>query len=260
MDNFQLLSQGYSYNTDDTPIMCFNGPKSWQLGWYSDYHVDLSTNNYNWSGDLVGFAEKSATAASDKMIIRIRNAYANRDTYVHFNRKIGMNSGTLEGGNEVLVSYRAGGVDYKVSNLVAKLNANGVYTIDNIGGTTKSVKITVNSINTSSTPARAKVSIQLVPKMTDDLVVLPPDTPVVAQTNHPLLLLLILLPMILVLLILTLKLTRRFERTKEFVRRARTVSLLLTTATADPTPETGKSVVLVESVPCASATAADGNM
>jgi hypothetical protein len=194
------------------------------------------------------------------MIIRIQNDFANNDTYVHFNRQIGMNSETKEGGDQVLVSTRTGGVDYAPSNLTAKLNASGVYTINDIGGNGDALTITVNSINTSSTPARAKVSIQLVPKMTDDLVVLPPDTPVVAQTNHPLLLLLILLPMILVLLILTLKLTRRFERTKEFVRRARTVSLLLTTATADPTPETGKSVVLVESVPCASATAADGNM
>ena len=156
--------------------MCFNGPKSWQLGWYSDYHVDLSTNNYNWSGDLVGFAEKSATAASYKMIIRIRNDFANTDTYVHFNRKIGFNSETLEGGNQVLVGYRKSGVGYGSSTLAAKLNANGVYTINNIGGTQGSVRITVNSINTSSTPARANISIQLVGQPT--LAPTPTPTPV----------------------------------------------------------------------------------
>ncbi|KAI2503877.1 Gametolysin peptidase M11 [Fragilaria crotonensis] len=32
---------GYSYGNDDGPIMCFNGPKTWQLGWFSEYHVDL---------------------------------------------------------------------------------------------------------------------------------------------------------------------------------------------------------------------------
>ena len=164
----QLFLQGYSYSSDDSPKMCFNGPKSWQLGWYNAYHVDLSTNvltnneewiNYDWTGDLVGFAQKDAANANDKMIIRIQDANTNTDTYVHFNRQIGFNSETQEGGDQVLVSTRSGGVGYAQSNLKAKLSAGGVYTTNTIGGNGASLTITVHSIDTSTTPARANISV-----------------------------------------------------------------------------------------------------
>ena len=165
--------------------MCFNGPKSWQLGWYSDYHVDLSTNNYNWSGDLVGFAEKVPVSDPEKMIIRIQDANSNTDTYVHFNRKIGFNSGTKEGGDQVLVSTRTSGVGFAVSNLVAKLNSDEVYTINDIGGSGASVRININSINTSITPARANISIQLVPQSTPAPVAPLTAAPVAPLTAAP---------------------------------------------------------------------------
>ncbi len=28
------IFQGYSYENDEGPVMCFNGPKTYQLGWY----------------------------------------------------------------------------------------------------------------------------------------------------------------------------------------------------------------------------------
>jgi hypothetical protein len=165
--------------------MCFNGPKSWQLGWYSDYHVDLSTNNYNWSGDLVGFAEKVPVSDPEKMIIRIQDDNSNTDTYVHFNRQIGFNSETKEGGNQVLVSTRTSGVGYAASNLKAKLNADGVYYINDIGGSGASVRITVKSINTFTTPARANISVQLVLQPTPAPVAHPTAAPVAPLTASP---------------------------------------------------------------------------
>ena len=36
---------GYSYSYDDYPYMCFNGAKSWELGWYSDGHVSVDTQS-----------------------------------------------------------------------------------------------------------------------------------------------------------------------------------------------------------------------
>jgi hypothetical protein len=162
--------------------MCFNGAKSWQLGWYSEYHVDLSTNDYDWSGDLVGFAEKDNI---NKMIIRIQDATKNIDTYVHFNRQIGFNSETQEGGNQVLVSTRSGDAGYATSSLETKLDANGVYTINDIGGSGASVTITVNSIDTSTTPAKANISVQLVPQATSAPAVAPTAAPVVSPTAAP---------------------------------------------------------------------------
>ena len=115
------------------------------------------------------------------MIIRIRkNAFFNTDSYVHFNRKIGFNSETREGGNQVLVSYRNGGVGYGASTLVPKLNGNGFCTITGIGGTITedSVTTTVNSIDTSSIPAKGQIFL-----FSWAPVVPPSERPVVVPTT-----------------------------------------------------------------------------
>jgi hypothetical protein len=163
---FQLLTpllphflQGDSYNSDDTPNMCFNGAKTWQLGWHADFHLDLPVgNDFNWNGNLVGFAEKSAASSLDRMIIRIRSK--SKDYYIHFNRKIGMNSGTLEGGNQVLVSSRAPGTGLEISYLLAKLSRGGKFTIPKFNGSRSALTVVVSSISLGTVPARATVSIQ----------------------------------------------------------------------------------------------------
>ncbi|KAI2504207.1 Gametolysin peptidase M11 [Fragilaria crotonensis] len=170
---------GYSYGNDDGPIMCFNGPKTWQLGWFSEYHVDLSTaTGISWSGNLVGFAQRANAAVTDKMIIRIQSS--STDTYVSFNRRIGINSGTQEGADQVLVVTRAPGTGYALSNLVAKLSASGIYTVPNFNGSTNTLRITVNSIVTSTTPARATVTIDLVAQTAA-----PTNAPTNAPTRAP---------------------------------------------------------------------------
>jgi hypothetical protein len=152
-----IIPSGFSYITDEAPLMCFNGPKTYQLGWYSNYHVDLSVaNNFNWNGNLVGFAENRAASASDKMIVRIISA---TDTYIHFNRKVGSNAGTQEGGDKVLVTTRSTGLAGNAqSTLVAKLSTGDVFTIPNFNGTSYTLSISVNSISTGTAPARASVS------------------------------------------------------------------------------------------------------
>jgi hypothetical protein len=134
--------------------------KTYQLGWYSQYHVNLPINgNFNWNGNLVGFAEKARATSSDKMIIRIITYTT--DVYIHFNRMIGMNINTDEGGDQVLVTTRKTGVgDSEVSDLKSKLGANGVYTIPYFNGSPNSLEIRVNSITTTSAPARANISIK----------------------------------------------------------------------------------------------------
>ncbi|KAI2496201.1 Gametolysin peptidase M11 [Fragilaria crotonensis] len=157
--NDQSGLMGYSYGSDDTPNMCFNGAKTWQLGWHSDFHLDLPVgNDFNWIGNLVGFAERSSASPSDRMIIRIRST--SKDFYIHFNRKIGMNSGTLEGGNQVHVSTRSPGTGLAVSYLLAKVSGGGMFTIPNFNGSGKELSVVVSSISLGTVPARATVSIQ----------------------------------------------------------------------------------------------------
>ena len=135
--------------------MCFNGVKTYQLGWYLDYHLDLpnDNNNFNWNGDLVGFAERDEAGSDNMMIIKIRNEEDATDTYIHFNRETLSNSGTKEAGNEVLVTARPEGLNYQRSWLEGKYGTGGVHMMTNFKGSGDAFTITVNSINLNVAPA-----------------------------------------------------------------------------------------------------------
>jgi hypothetical protein len=64
------------------------------------------------------------------MIVRIITSTT--DVYIHFNRQIGINSGTQEGGNQVLVTTRPTGTGYAPSTLQAKLSAGGTITLPSL--------------------------------------------------------------------------------------------------------------------------------
>ena len=151
---------GYSYSSSDTPIMCFNAAKNWQLNWYpnGEYSVaPLSTGSgpKSFTGHLLGLSDYGSldTTTTDKIIVQITGY--NDDYYVSFNRKSGINSGTLEGANQVLVHSRATRQGYATSVLKAKLNEGGTYTIRGNGDTT----IKVNTIDLNSTPSFADIEI-----------------------------------------------------------------------------------------------------
>ena len=142
---------GYSYDLDDGPIMCFNGPKTWQLGWFTNRHVTLSSGSFSWSGNLVGFTDYSNTGTDDKMIIRMDASTT--DYYVSFNRATGINEGTREASNQVVVHSKSGSADaYGASELLAKLSEGNSY---DAGGTI----ITFNSVATSNSVMRASITI-----------------------------------------------------------------------------------------------------
>jgi hypothetical protein len=159
--------------------MCFNGGHTWSLNWYSSYHVDLPINNsFEWTGFLVGFAEKKSASSSDKMIIRIRNTL---DTYIHFNRMIGMNSETVEGGDMVLISSAEKTTDYVTTNLLSKLIENETYKLGiSLNGKRTTVYIKVTSLNLSTVPARAGITIT-----TKTNTKAPVPSPTLAPTPNP---------------------------------------------------------------------------
>jgi hypothetical protein len=142
---------GYSYGQDEGPEMCFNAAKNWQLGWYSDRHVSVTSS---WSGNLYGLADYENTSSNDMIIAQIPASVDGGfdDWYVSFNRKIGINRGTVEGGNQVLVHKRASGTGYAQSWLMAKLSAGGTY---NDGP----LSITVDTIDLNAAQGFAKVTI-----------------------------------------------------------------------------------------------------
>merc|ERR1711983_106752 len=146
----QSCMMGYSYSQDDTPEMCFNAPKNWQLGWYPDGALQIASGD-SFTGRLIGLADYSTLDASSGDVVMVKIKGYDVDYYISFNRKTGINKGTYEGGNQVLVHSRAGD-GYTVSYLLAKLSAQKSYPIE--GETT----ITVNSISLTN-PGYAEVSI-----------------------------------------------------------------------------------------------------
>jgi hypothetical protein len=137
--NDQTGMMGYSYFNTNGPLMCFNAAQSWQLGWYSEKAVTLNkSNKKSHVGVLGGIADYSD---SNNIVLVKLNTGKSTDYYVNFNRRTGINSGTVEGGNQVTVVKAGEGTGYAESELVAKLNAGNIYTIENFDGTTATIQV-----------------------------------------------------------------------------------------------------------------------
>jgi hypothetical protein len=132
--------------------MCFNAAKSWQLGWYEDKAVVVDPTVMSWSGSLMGVVDYE-NEGTDAVLLKIETG-SETDYYVSFNRKSGFNGGTVEGGDQVLVTMQGEeGARPDPSTLVAKLDAGQMYQMGNLG------TIIVNGINLSSTLAYADVTV-----------------------------------------------------------------------------------------------------
>jgi hypothetical protein len=166
----QTGMMGYSYGQSDTPVMCFNGAKSFQTDWYISATEILTptqgtpgTNRQTcFVGGLHGIAEYDQNDPDRTVLIKLNDSRSGQpDYFINFNRKTGINSGTVEGGNQVTItSAGEEGEAYAESNLLAKLSAGGSYTIANFEGTGNAAVITVESINTGTSPAVANVRIE----------------------------------------------------------------------------------------------------
>eukprot|EP00816_Leptocylindrus_hargravesii_P009684 CAMPEP_0196803776 /NCGR_PEP_ID=MMETSP1362-20130617/3256_1 /TAXON_ID=163516 /ORGANISM="Leptocylindrus danicus, Strain CCMP1856" /LENGTH=651 /DNA_ID=CAMNT_0042175603 /DNA_START=64 /DNA_END=2019 /DNA_ORIENTATION=+ len=170
---------GYSYSSDDAPLMCFNAPKNWQLGWYSDGQKVVTTG---WSGKIYGIADYGGIDHNGSAIlVQIpASVYGGTDDwYVSFNRQTGINAGTQEGGDQVLLHKRPAGTGFAESTLVTKLSAGTLYI-------SAPLLIEVHSIHTSSNPGYAAVTIGdvIATPFPSDVPVTPSPT-VAPVTNTP---------------------------------------------------------------------------
>jgi len=103
--------------------MTFNGAKNGaQLSWYNDRRVTAPFN-----GDLYGISDYGTTDSSAKMNIKFTEG--SKDYYVSFNKATGINAGTREYPNQVLVHSRSIGTGYATSVLEAHLTAGSSYTV-----------------------------------------------------------------------------------------------------------------------------------
>lgn len=139
---------GYSYSQLSGPVMCFNAAKSWQTGWYDDKKVTITPTATNgdecFEGTLHGVASYNAAST---VLVKIDDPSGSTSHFVNFNGRTGINSGTVEAGNQVTVTRTSSGEgnSYAESELVAKTTGTWTVTVRGV-----SMKVQVNSISGST--------------------------------------------------------------------------------------------------------------
>jgi hypothetical protein len=149
-------NMGASYKSSDRPRMCFNAAKSWQTGWYRDKEVTVGDSLFGvncFDGTLHGIADYDTATT---VLIKVNGKQT--DVFVDFNARRGMNKGTQEGADQVLVVSRVRGKrdSFAMSDLRAKLSEGDSfdfegYTISvasiDVGAGTAEVKVVPAGVN-----------------------------------------------------------------------------------------------------------------
>jgi hypothetical protein len=142
--------------------MCYNPAKSWQLRWYDGKRKKVNLMKVNsWSGKLIGVDDFKNGNADSLDMVTVKLEAGRNDYYIGFNRKQGINRGTVEYGNRVIVESQIGSSN-KPSTLRRKMVANRSFSVANYKGTGKKAVIKVGKIDNTADPPYAKVTITLV--------------------------------------------------------------------------------------------------
>lgn len=154
---------GFSYYLDESPRMCFNSAKFYQLGWFQDAETNVRPLvQEGWTGSLIGFTDYQNEDINEVDTIVLTIEGHSLDFHVGFNRLTGLNAGNMEGAaNKVLVQSRPPGRSYAASQLVAKLDVGESYKIENFGNSSQPAVIKVSSIDQNGATHKATVSIYL---------------------------------------------------------------------------------------------------
>jgi len=159
---------------------CFNAPKNWQLGWFTDRRAIAKPKENNWEGSVVGIAEYDISMPKQYVAIFIGSDQigGSVDYYVSFNRekKGTCNEETGEGENRVLVHSKSSSTVGGTSDLKAKLSVGESFEIPS-QPTHAPIEIQVSNINTNTSPGIATVKINLEGA--------PTKSPSLTQTSKP---------------------------------------------------------------------------
>jgi hypothetical protein len=105
---------GYSYFQESGPLMCFNAAKLWQLGWNNNRHFVVSSSQPSYVGEIAAFVD-DPDIDGPPMLIKL-DTPTTEDYFINFNLRQSFNSGTREGGDEVLVVLAGDGNNYSDLN------------------------------------------------------------------------------------------------------------------------------------------------
>eukprot|EP00557_Chaetoceros_sp_GSL56_P003157 CAMPEP_0176495950 /NCGR_PEP_ID=MMETSP0200_2-20121128/10937_1 /TAXON_ID=947934 /ORGANISM="Chaetoceros sp., Strain GSL56" /LENGTH=522 /DNA_ID=CAMNT_0017893877 /DNA_START=1696 /DNA_END=3260 /DNA_ORIENTATION=- len=173
--------------SDDVGKMCFNGAKSWQIGWYDDRKIMINPNLSgftSWSGRLIGIANYDSTG-NEPVVVKIETGTA-ADQFIAFNRATGVNSQNDEADDEVTIVEVTGnnGEGYAQSFLKAHLVQGESYTYVNWAGSGRNLIVKANVINIGVNPGYADIQVCL--DSCDPITSAPTKSPVTsAPTKSP---------------------------------------------------------------------------
>lgn len=135
---------GLSYAVDDQRI-CFNPAKSWQLGWYDDKVRTIdplsSDAKYGLGESSAGMFTMNGVADykqndSALIVLRLEQTSKEKDYYIGYNRKAGINADSVEDGNKMTIVRKESGLPHEFgeSIKVAALSLGESHTIENFNG------------------------------------------------------------------------------------------------------------------------------
>jgi len=106
---------GFSYDEKNGPNMCFNPANNYFLGWYkpqtASFDAETSgTGRFFVINGIADYKPKKANIGNTKRLVVLRLTQSNRawDFYIGYNRVKGINSGTEESGNSILILRKYG--------------------------------------------------------------------------------------------------------------------------------------------------------
>jgi hypothetical protein len=140
----------------ERPVQCFNPAKNWQLGWYSTQSVEIDPLSVgNFVGTLVGIDDFDDTPSSQYVVLKIENGHT--DLFVGYNRRKGINRGTQQGIDKVLIVEQGEG--YSTSVKLAQLSVGETYTVANYQGLGDDLSITFTSVSADLDEAQVDVHL-----------------------------------------------------------------------------------------------------
>jgi hypothetical protein len=157
---------GYSVDglNGNNAKQCFNGAKSYELGWYTSPNrvVTIQPSNMNnevYQYKLIGVADYGNSTSDHTLILEIEgpNGSLSKSLFLTYNKAKGINADTSEAGDAVtVISAR----EKEVSTLIAKIAENGSHTItDYYNG--RDLQISIGSAGQDGDVDYVHVTVQL---------------------------------------------------------------------------------------------------
>lgn len=142
---------GFSYSSDNGPLMCFNAVKNTKFGWYEDkeltfFESDWTTTQNSWRGQMVGVANYDEATDDQNVIIKIHSIegdVSSPSIHFNYNRKTGINSGTKADGNRLSIAAVDFPTGYNTSLVTGVLDAGESTIFESFWGNEKDLIVTV---------------------------------------------------------------------------------------------------------------------